>query len=247
MLRVDRCPVCQSKIPDNRTLGGIIICQCGWTASQKAKIHEKKIADRSCITLVSICILLVSIFIQAANWDKYFFTIIPLKTKQLLGMSNQSDLNAIIRICAERKKQQCTEEAMKQSFDKSKDLKTLGLLGQMQYQRKAFDKAVATLGLYFKAGGKQPEVAFDYARTLGSLGQTREAIRYYKYALNTKQELLRISITRSYAELLIQANLLREAKTVIKAFRKVGASSSMFMESELKEIEDRLNRKVARN
>jgi len=44
--------------------------------------------------------------------DHYFFSIIPLKMKQMVSLANSNDLREIADICKERLKHSCVEHAL---------------------------------------------------------------------------------------------------------------------------------------
>ncbi len=242
MFQISQCPRCGEEITGERVLAGTIVCECGWTKSTKSDATNRRNMDKTCAYIVLIGGLLVAGFLQAVNWDQHFFTIIPLKAKQVVGTANIEDLEKIAEICADRKKHECVERAYIQIARKDpKNLANLSRLGQLQYKRERFTQAVDTLTLYFSQHGDELEAAYTYAQALTKLKKWDQADRYFNFALKQKQTVLQVTVVRNYVQMLVEANRLRQARDVILKYRKLSTNANMFMNKDLAEINSKLN------
>lgn len=223
-----------------------VICACGWTSSGKAKKESAKQTDRTCIYIAVFAALLVGSFIQTVNWDKYFFTIIPLKAQQLTGMATAEDLNQIAEICMDRKKYSCAETAHFQAWKKEPaNLTHLEKLGDLQVKQNLMLSAVKTYDTYFGANGEDLDAKYNYAKALAATNDTAKAEKYFKMVLKAKPDVLQITVTRHYINMLVKNDQLRKAKKVIEHFRRKGTNTGLFMDKEYKEIKTKLSHKVA--
>lgn len=241
MLQFGHCPRCASEISSERIVGGTIVCGCGWSRSIRSDTVDRNNIDRTCASIIVIGGILIAGFLHAVNWDKHFFAIVPLKTKQVAGMASTTDLERIAEICVDRKKHECVERAYADiAVAQPQNLANLSRLGQLQYKRDRLSAAAATFAKYFTMKGDELEAAYTYAQTLSKLKRYEDAGRYYQMALAKKDNVLQVTVVRNYVQMLVTANKLQQAKTVILTYRKKSASANLFMAKELEDIRSRL-------
>ena len=246
MTQFGQCPACGTKIPRERFFNDSVICECGWTSSGKAAKESAKQIDRTCIYIAVFAALLIGSFIQAVNWDKYFLTIIPLKVQQLTGTATADQLNQIAEICMERKKYSCSETAHFQAWKKEpKNLIHLEKLGDLQVKQNVMLSAVKTYDTYFENRGDNLDAKYNYAKALAATNDTKKAEKYFKMVLKAKPDVLQITVTRHYINMLVKNEQLRKAKQVIEHFRRKGTNTGLFMDKEYKEIKSKMSQKVA--
>lgn len=235
------CPMCNEKIPEERQLGLMIVCKCGWSISARADQVEKKELNRSCITIVILGLLMIGSFIHAINWNEHSFAIIPLKTVHVLGFASKEDLRKIANICEQRAKPSCTAEAYQDLYRKdSSEIQALAQVGKIHSQLGLFEESKEAFAEYFKLGGKDHLAAYEYAKVLGELGQVREATRYFEYVLKAKPAVLQVTVTKAYVDMLMRNKKLKEASRVIHHARRMGDNTGYFLERELQEIKKQL-------
>lgn len=241
MYQFNQCPRCGAELEAERFMHGTVVCQCGWTKSLRNESAERRNIDRICTSIVLIAALLIGAFLQAVNWDKYFFTIMPLKVKQYANMASVSDLKSIVNICEERKKLDCMESAYQQLIRiDSKNPVHLADLGLLLVKREKWTQAADAFARYFALKGKDPEAAVAYAQTLSRLKKYAEAEKYFRFVLGAHANLTQVTVARSYVLMLIEANRLQAAKEIILSFRKKSATASLFMAKELGDIRQKL-------
>lgn len=217
--------------------GQTMVCDCGWTHSYANNASSKKKVDSVVLTMILTCSLFVASFVHAVNWDTHFFAIIPLKLKQFSGLAKADDLSKIVEICSLRAKDDCVETAYKKMFElNTRDINVLAQLARVQFNRANLKDVVKTLEVYFSQGGKSADAAYDYARALAELGRYEDALKYFKFVLNSKPKVFQIEVARSYVQTLIKNKKFVQAKSAIEHYRRRSASSAFFMEKEYKAV-----------
>lgn len=246
MTHFGHCPACGTEIPPERQFNESIICECGWNASLKNKKESSKQIDRICISIALFAALLIGSFIHTVNWDKHFFTIIPLKAKQTLSVATADELRQISEICTDRKKWACSEEALKAAHQVDPaDLTHLELLGSLQVKQNNMLSASKTYSIYFSNNGTNLDAKYNYAKALAAINDVKKAEKYFKDVLRAKPAILQITVTRHYISMLVKNDQLSKAKKVIEHFRRQGSNTGLFMNKEYKSIKQKLSRKVA--
>jgi tetratricopeptide (TPR) repeat protein len=216
------------------------VCECGQVIHLNGSRRSEN-NSRAIFLLVLLSFFILGGFVHAVNWDKYSLTIIPLKTKQILGVAKLEDLKEVARICKIRKKYFCQERALisAQKLDRT-DRKLLLDIGQLQIDREAYKEAVRTYSSYFTAKGRDKKARLNLAIALSKTGQRVEAKRHLKYLVFSNRRQLQAEAARTYVSLLMETGDMHEAQRVIRFCRGVGNNASLFMEKEWKEVRKRL-------
>lgn len=241
LMQFGHCPRCGTEIISDRIIGSTIVCECGWTKSAKSESVSRSNTDRTCAAIVMIGGLLIASFLQAVNWDKHFFSIVPLKAKQMTGLADSHDLERIAMICQERKKHECVEKAyIGIARMEPNNGANFARLAELQYKRERYTQAAESFARYFAQNGSDSDMAYTYAQTLTKLKQFPEADKYFRMALGKKNDVLPVTYVRGYVQMLVDANRLQHAKSTILAYRKKSTTANLFMNKELDDIRVRL-------
>ena len=156
-------------------------------------------------------------------------------------MATVADYEKMAFICEDRKKPSCVETSYaKIAFLQPKNLENLERLAKIQFQQQDWTRAGLTLTRYFTLKGKSIDAGYMFAQILQKQKKYSESDRYYRFALSKKSKTMQISMTRSYIQMLIEANRLTQAKNVLLHYRSKSSTASLFMNKELKEIRQRL-------
>jgi tetratricopeptide (TPR) repeat protein len=240
-MRQFNCPVCYNNIHPDRVVDQNVYCPCGHTLQISRKSSDRE--SGTTLSLVIFTLLIVGAIIHAINWDTYFFSIIPLKIKELSGIAAPHELKEIAKICNIRKKYNCEVHALEMAFElNKKDPESLLRVGEIYTDTNNFFLAAKAYTLYFKNGGKAESARYNYARSLGEIGQIDQAKKQFHYILRRDQKNPQFRVASSYVELLIKNRDYTTAKGVIQEYRRAGPSSALFLEKELKAINDKLRR-----
>ncbi len=237
------CPRCQFEISQDRMHVSPIVCDhCGWSSMKTQNKQEKQTTRTFQRIAIAGGIIMMAAFIHVVNWDSHFFTIIPLKTAQMMGNADRSTLLQIADICTERMKYACTEEAYETVVTKNPaDIQTLEKLAKLQLLMKQNDKSLRSYKQYFEQGGREAEPAYQYARLLEAAGMTNEAEQYYSYAIEQKPDTLQVAVSEAYVRLLMKTSRYKEAKNHIDHLRKRGVPK-YFLSTEYDKISNVLKR-----
>src|SRR5690606_24630914 len=167
----------------------------------------------------------VGVFIQAVNWDRHSFEIIPLTIKEFAGVANLNDYRRLTEICIERKKWDCTESSLAKRFALSphSELEALADLGEVQYKRQKVREAADSLNQYFAQGGLNLDASYTYARALSDIGDLEQASTVYDRILKSKPDTLQVTVAQNYIRVLMKAQRHRQAKEVLEEIRESGA------------------------
>ncbi len=229
---VHRCPACGEIIPRDRIFSAMMICSCGWTLSLQSQNAEKKIASKISSFIFMGTLVILAVFLQVVHWDKYFFTIIPLKIKENAGWAQATDLKKIIEICQERHKSHCLLKAYQELYKINQDTKVLAQLGELQYQLGETGEALFTFQKYLSSGGTDHRIGYHYAQILSQTGRFTEASYQYRRLLAQRPNILQISIIRSYVSMLMSNRQYKEARNILTSYRKKSQNAGYFMEKE---------------
>jgi len=222
-----------------------VVCpSCGYTESVREAHLETHLEKRFIKIAIIVATLLIAGFYQSVNWDTYALEVIPLKIKQWSGAASPVDLDRIAEICKERRKHDCVEIAYGTKADIFRDLEALSLLGQYQVKREKFAEAVGTFKRYFDQGGLDIEASYQFAKSLGKVGQVEDSVRYFEQVLQAKPDTLQITVTQAYVKMLTDNGRAEQALKVIEDTRKTSPSANLFMQAEYKDLQSqRLNRR----
>lgn len=236
------CLACQKPLSEENQFANSIICSCGYTMKNNATTKADKGANhRISAVVIAIGVILSASFVHAVNWDNHFFSVIPLKMKDMTGTASISDLRALAQICEDRMKYDCMEDSYKQIYHQHpQDISILSELGSLQERRGRFLEATKTLGLYFELEGDDLNASYAYAKALGAVGRIEEASIHYKRVLDAKPDVLQVTVTKSYVNMLLEQDRLKEAQDIIEFYRKQGTNTGYFMDQELKTIQRKL-------
>ncbi len=231
------CPQCKLEVPESRTLPTLICPHCGFTNSKSFQKAQKEVSQRFIKLSVGLSTFMVIAFMHAVTWDQFFFEVIPLKAKQIVGMANATDYGRLAEMCKTRKDSECVEHMLTNKVQaEPQNIENLAELGQVQFLRNNFKGSAATLKKYFAEGGLSLDASYTYARALGQIGQVDESSEAYKKVLASKPDMLQISVTQNYVRMLMDAGRAEQAKLVIESIRVKGSNAAMFMESEMQQI-----------
>jgi tetratricopeptide (TPR) repeat protein len=230
------CPRCKMEIESERLRNSVIVCNhCGYTANMVQRKIEQA-AEKSFIVIATgLCALMSFAFVMAVQWDTHTFEVLPLKAKQMIGMTTASDLQRLVEICESRKNVDCQLQATEQltRFDNE----AFASLGKLHFLSNKNKQAIASFSQYFRNGGLNLEASYNFARALEKEGQVEMASQYYETVIDARPETLQITVTRHYINMLIEYNKKSEAKMVLAKIREKGANTKNFMDPVFKELE----------
>ena len=133
-------------------------------------------------------------------------------------MADQSDYNRLQEICLDRKMIDCVQSSLEEQLSQNPtDLDVLKRLGKLYYQRENFEQAYETLNSYFENKGNDLMTAYYFAKVMSKQGETDKAAEYFTYILDSKPDVLQVTVTETYMDMLIEANRFEDAKKLAKS------------------------------
>ena len=237
------CPKCFEITPEDRRIGDKYFCDCGWrfqVANQKTQTPIHK--DKSSLLICLFAGLILFSFMHVVSWDTYFFKIIPIKAAHATGLAGADTIAELSNICEERKKFQCVLDTLSELYEKNplQQVEALHKKGKLLVKLERFDEATQTYALYFENNGKTPEAHYQYAKALRMQAKFQQATQQYQLALGAKPDVLQISVTRSFVDMLIENKNYKYAKDIITHYRGKAQHSKYFLEAELNKVNDAL-------
>lgn len=238
------CPICLKDIDTEKVVGNKAYCGCGYAIdlSHKSSSSDSS-ARRGVFSIVLLTCFIVAAIVHAFNWDTYFFTVIPLKLKQITKTANASNLLELADICAVRKKLSCEADALEgvlklDATQSAKHLRVAAVYAELNSP----ELVISTLSDYFRKGGKDLEAHYSLAKALAQVGRFKESQKQYRYLIKAHAKSPKYQVARSYVELLISQSDYTTAKQVIEQYRRAGQNSGLFLEKEWKIVNTQLSR-----
>lgn len=230
------CPRCKMEVAvDRKSLATVVCNHCGKTISNNEEKLERSIENSTLKFMVLFTVFVLVGGFLLTNWDTHSLEVIPLKVKELIGMTSPSDREQLASICLDLKKYDCVEEQYKKAaqIDPQKYIR----LGQFQLQRGEQQAASGSFAIYFQNGGTDINAAYEYAKLLGDAGQIDAAVKYFEQILDAKKDVLQVSVIYAYVKALVKSGKYAEAKNLIENVRKQAPTGEQFMADEMTQIE----------
>ncbi len=244
------CPKCHNITPEDRRIGDKYFCDCGWRfqvmqPGYKPPAHK----DKSSLLICLFAAMFLLTAVHLISWDKHFFKIIPVKASQLMGTASTDNLMKLANMCEERKKYDCVLETLSELYEKNplQQIDALHKKGKLLVRMERFPEAIQAYNMYFKNNGENPEAHYQFAKALRMSNQIDLATQQYELALKAKPDILQVSVTRSFVDMLIENKKYEQAKRIINYYRDKATNTRYFLESELKIVNEALglNRKTS--
>jgi tetratricopeptide (TPR) repeat protein len=197
---------------------------------------EQSFHKKFIIMIAVFGFVFVATVIHVINWDQYSLSIIPLKISNAVGMASPQSLRELARICEERMKYECTEEALQDALRAEPSVGDLIRLGNLQRKMNGFQSALVTYTSALENIKKEglanttelSDIYYGLAKSYESVGQNDQALANYDLAIKAKPEVIQITVTAAYLNLLKVVGKLDIAKAVIAEARKRSGSDSLF-------------------
>ncbi len=244
------CPKCFKLTSEDRRIGDKYFCDCGWrfqvlNSDNKPPVHK----DKSSLLICLFAGLLLFSFLHAVSWDSFFFKVIPVKIAYVTGMSDTKTIAELSHMCEVRKKYNCVLQTLDDLYKKNplQQIESLHKKGKLLVKMENYKDAVKTYQLYFDKNGKSPEAHYQFAKSLRYEEMISEATAQYELALESKPDVLQVSVARSFVDMLIENKKYQQARKVITTYRKKAQHTKYFLEAELKQVNEALkgHRKIS--
>lgn len=236
------CPRCSQALAEDRVSADVVVCNhCGFSPETRAIEKQQQYEKQYVKALVVAAFFIVASYIHVVEWDQYFFSIIPLKMRQIVGSASSEDLRRIVQICEVRLKHTCVERALAELSNKEpSNSDVMYELGEIQRKTGQPAAAVASYRAHFARGGNSAEAAYQLARIMEFNGQYSDAQEFYARALMARPEVVQVTVVQAYVDMLLKLGKKAEAKGIIDDVRKKkGPEARQFMAKEYDSITQR--------
>ncbi len=242
MFAVQNCPRCQLKINNDRLRSFPIICDCcGHVLSANQIVVEEKMERSFLYSIIGFSASLVLGFMLVANWGNHSVEAVFFQVGEILGSHAPQDYEHMGEVCLSLKKYDCVE---KMYFEVARaDSRQFARLGRFQVAQHKYKEAADSFRRYFANGHGDIEVNYFYAKALGETGRIDEAAKHFEYVLAARPRVMQVTVVQNYVKYLVAANRLEQAQKVIQKMRSRDQTVSSFMDSELKEIRQKMGRR----
>lgn len=242
MLEFGACPQCKMDLsPERKMLKPMICNHCGYTSGNDEKV-QNEIEKKNIVIFSIFSVFVIAAHIQLTNWDKHYFSIIPIAVKETIGAASSSDYESKAQICMDLKKWDCVEASYIQTAKAEPTLWKRA--GDFQMKRAKYAEAARSYYPLFQNGAVQDiEVSYNYAKALAAIGQVDEAVAYFDAILAARPETLQVTVVNNYVKLLMEHKRFEQAQVLISKVRKdSGPAGEAFMEEEFTKIKELASR-----
>ena len=170
------------------------------------------------LIMLGISVITASTFLHSVRWGEHSVSVIPHKAMIAVGMADENNYNRLQEICVDRKMIDCVQSSLEDQLSADpNNLEVLKKLGKLHYQLENFEQAHETLSSYFANQGEDLMTAYYFAKILSKQGETDAAVEYFESILASKPDVLQVTVTEAYMDMLIEANRFDAAKTLAKS------------------------------
>lgn len=230
------CPRCHVEISEERSRSVPVVCDgCGHVISGNEAKATETVSRHYKYGMWGVAAAIVGFHLFFSTWGGY-----TLEVRWLQIFGGHGAEERLAQICLETFQYDCTEKhymAMSQQ-----DPKQYLTLGKFQMSRQNY-KGAAESFQAFLAKNEDPnkDVTFLLARSLSEIGAVDEAAKHYEDIILSKTDVIPITATQKYVEMLIKAQRWAQAQKILNEVRKRGENAENFMQQQYTEITAKLN------
>ena len=227
MTHFGTCPRCQSVLEKDQVFSGISVCHCGWTGSDTQEDFEKQKDTQVIKALVGFA-LAIALVLGFSVWTKSSHGFLPYtEFKISLNLATVKDAEKLANVCRTQKNIACVKDAY--LYLASKDLLKrndwMKELARTLYFMGDYPSSVQAYSSYFNATGvaaseKDEQSQYYYAKSLEKSGATKDAIMHYKEVLTYDKDSINLNATKGLVQLLISERRYKEARAIIRKFKR---------------------------
>jgi tetratricopeptide (TPR) repeat protein len=169
-----------------------------------------------------------------SQWGGY-----TLEVRWLQVFGGNGSQERLAQICLETFQYDCVEKHYMAMA--TQDGKHWLTLGKFQMSRQNYKGATDSFRTYLSQNeDPNKDITFLYARSLSEIGQIDEAAKYYEEIIRSRTDVIPITATQKYVEMLVKAQRWGDAQKIIEEVRKRGENGKDFMQQQYTEITARV-------
>jgi tetratricopeptide (TPR) repeat protein len=218
-----------------------VVCDsCGHVLSANSLVIEEKIERSFLFSIFGFSVAMIAGFILVANWGEHSIEAVTFEAGELIGVHSPQDYEHMSQVCLSLRKYKCVEKMYFQVA--RKDTRQFARLGRFQLNQGKYKEALESFRRYFANGNSKDdvEINYHYAKTLAELGMIDEAAKRFEFVIDSRPQVMQVTVVQNYVKYLVQANRYAQAKKVIQRMRHRDRTVSQFMDTELKMIQAKI-------
>ena len=224
------CPKCTSNIAFGQ------LCICGYGAKDSLQVVLEK-RDRTVIGAYIVTSLIIMLaYMHILNWGPFAFQAPLLKTEHFIGILNGKGYVKLAAACSARAKEQCAKQAYVDMYNHTKDIEAISMLAQLEVRLHETEVAVKTFEAYYKKGGKNPNVALQYAMALEQVHSYDASVRYLLLSIKQNPDKLSVVATGELLRILIAQQKYAKAQNIIENFWASAENAKGYFNTEAAQI-----------
>jgi len=231
------CPICGVEIKSDRVIGDSVVCSCGWCETIHAEKADQKQQKRTIMTFAALAMVATMAYGHIVSWGTYSAEAPFLKVGSMLGTLSPDGYEELIKAAIATNKWGTAEQAHIDLYRKTANPEVIARLGKLQMLLKKPQQAVASYELYYKIGGKNPDVAFFYGEVLEQAGQPDKALDAYHLSITQNPEKLNVNATSNLVHILMKEQKYAEARESLEAFYGSAENAKGYLNFEMSELE----------
>lgn len=235
MFTQSTCPRCHIEISEERSRSNPAVCDgCGHVISNNEVKATEEVTRNYKYGMWAVAASVIGLHLFFSSWGGY-----TLEVRWLQIFGGQGSQERLAQICLETFQYDCVERhylAMGQT-----DSKAFLTLGKFQMSRQNYQAAAQSLRQYLANNeDANKDATFLLARSLGEAGNVDEAAKYYEEVINHKTDVIPVTATQKYVEMLVKHQKWADAQRIIQEVRKRGENAQDFMQQQYTEIQAKL-------
>jgi predicted transposase YbfD/YdcC len=170
------------------------------------------------------------------SWGPYAYKVPLLKAKEMTGIIDSKGYTELAEACAARGRARCAKQAYFDIYAKNKDIEGVAMLAQLEARNHEASLAVKDFDFYFKNGGKNPTVSFQYALALEQVHDYANALRFLKASARDSNDKLAINVNASILRILMTQQKYVQAHNFIENFWSKSEVAKAYFNTEAAQI-----------
>ncbi len=172
------CPACESKFVQGE------VCACGFGAQKSKSIKLEKRERATILAFVIFSFILLFSYYQLMHWGSFALRVPILKTEKLLGVMDSKSYMELADICNARANVKCVQQTYHEMYQHTKNVEALSMLAQFEARNHDLQTAISDFDAYFKGGGKNSKIPFQYAMVLEENHNYEASLRFLSLAIH---------------------------------------------------------------
>jgi len=244
MLFREICPDCGKTITAERMDEEMIICECGYTFSQKRIDMTKETNKKASYTIIFTGLFLVTAFIHTAKWGGDAVKVTPLEMSRVLGTISSTQALHLGEISLEKgyfhQAIQMFELFLKSNPE---DVAVNEKMALLLYQTEQFEESLPYFNAFRSLGGETKETLYSYGKALTHNQNFTDAEDVFLSLVRAYPEVYQVTVVQALVNLYIEQDKLNEANKFMSTLVRRGYEIPPHLIEQRQHIKSLMNKK----